>query len=359
MARRPERLTEHKPGAGIPSVEDILRAVPTLSAITGTGQKPIAARTPAGTGFMQLALADPLVAASLFQPGIPDPTGFELDPLGRQTAFATGKLGKLPAEPVVEAPVAPAAVAAPGVTPLPTIQDIAPETVPAVGGIESRSIQELSNIASMLAPQVDAQPFTREQLVGGDVFGLTPEQVHNVTATRLGQLQTKAASDISALDFLKKSTGIDQANKLVAEKIQEEGAASRAEFIAESSAAEAAKARNRSILMEQWKAKTNLANKILVERSKAAATAAGGGNLVDIWKSKKAAIFLEFSKTNPLAAAGLTRMPDIDDSLSKLEADRAIPAGSNLKMTKAEHDLHSANVSLGVLPSDVNIEEEL
>lgn len=258
--------------------------------------------------------------------------------------------------PVVSPAVAPA-VSAPAMVAAPSIADIKPEIVPAVAAPTTRSIEELQSIASILSPQVEAQPLTREQLVGGDVLGLTPEQVHNVTATRTAQLATKATTDKQALDFLQKSTGLDTAKKLVAEKIQEEGAASRAEFIAGTASAEAAKARNRSILMEQWKAKTSLANKLLVANAEAAAKAAGGGNLADIWKNKKAAILTEFSNTNPLAAAGLTRIPDIDDALTKLEADKAIPADSNLKMTEEEHNFYSKIVSLGVPPTDTDLEE--
>lgn len=266
--------------------------------------------------------------------------------------------------PVEAAPIAPAVVAAPGVAvaapapiAVPTVAPLTGEAIPGVSPLGTRPIEELQSISSMLAPDVEAQPLTRAQLTGGDVFGLTPEQVHNVTATRTAQLGAKALSDKAALDFLRESTGVKTAEKLVTDKIQEEGAIGRTKFAAESSAAESAKARNRSILLEQWKAKTDLANRLMVTRAKAAAEATTA-KPVDMWKAKKSAIMLEFAKTNPLAAAGLTRIPDIDDALTKLEQDKVLKEGNPLKMTPEVHKFYSQLVSLGVPPSDVELEEE-
>lgn len=349
MARRKE-LTPHVPFEGVPNLADILTGI----SIGQAGQLPVPARTPTGTGFMQIGPAlGPVLPTTQFTPGIPDPTGFELDPLGRGAAFATGKLGALPTEPVVETPV----VAAPAVEPLslPTIADPTLEAIPGVTEPATRSIEEIQSIASMLAPQVEAQPLTRQQLTGGDVFGLTPEQVHNVTATRVAQLQTKAATDKSALEFLRQSTGVKTAEKMVADKIQEEGAIGRAKFVAESTAAEAAKARNRSILLKTWEVKTTLANRLLADRAKASAEAASPTKAIDLWKARKSSIMLEFSKTNPLAAAGLTRIPDIDDALTKLEQDRTLPADSNLKMTTEERSFYKRIVSLGAVPAEEEI----
>ena len=354
MARRKE-LSPHEPFAG--AKVDIANILSALSGVTASPQA-IPAVNVSGTGFMQLASAlSPTAGIPLtpFTPGIPDPTGFELDPLGRGDIFATGKLGALPRLPVEVAPT-PVPVSAPPTSVIPTVADLASVAVPSVADPTTRSIEELQSISSMLAPQVEAGPLTRQQLIGGDVFGLTPEQVQNVTTTRMSQLATKASTDKQALDFLRKSTGITQAEGLVKDKIREEGSIARAKFAADTQAEQSALATNRQIELEKWKAKTDLTNRLLVSKAEAAAEAATTPTFQEQAKEKKAQIWLEFAETNPIVAAGFSRIPDIDDSLTKLENDKKLSVDSPLKMSKAEHKFHSQIVTLGTLPSD-NIEE--
>ena len=349
MARRKE-LSPHEPFAG--AKVDIANILSALSEVTPSPQA-IPAVNVAGTGFMQLASAlSPAAALPLspFAPGIPDPTGFELDPLGRGAAFATGKLGALPRLPV-EVPPAPIPVAAaPVPAAIPTVADLASVAVPSVTDPMTRSIEELQSISSMLAPQVEAGPLTRPQLIGGDVFGLMPEQVQNVTATRMSQLATKATTDKQALDFLRQSTGITQAEGLVKDKIREEGEIARVKFAADTQAEQSALATNRQIELERWKAKTALTNKLLVTRAEAAAEAAATPSFQDIWKEQKAKGYLELFETNPQAALGLARLIEPEDIRQALEADKLVKADSVLKMDEATHRIYSQILSQGVVP---------
>ena len=75
----------------------------------------------------------------------------------------------------------------------------------------------------------------------------------NIASTKLGQLQTKAQIDKSALEFLRESTGVPAAEALVKDKIREEGDIGRAKFVAESASKEATKAaEGRDLLVQQW-----------------------------------------------------------------------------------------------------------
>lgn len=236
------------------------------------------------------------------------------------------------------------------------IPDLRAEAVPTVTAPTTRTIEELQSVASMLAPQLETTPLTKEQLLGGDLFGLTAEQVTNVADTRLAQLQTKAATDKSALDFIRESTGVKTAEDLVKEKIKEESTISRQKFVTESATAEAVKAANREKLIENRKSKTRLAEIILEGKMRAttAQAAAKPVTSADEWKNKKAAILSKFSETNPLAAAGLTRIPDIDDAVTRLAEDAQLPP--NQKMSKEEHDFFSKIVSLGAPPVKTEVE---
>lgn len=346
MAKRPTKLKEHVPFAGVPDIASLL-ALPGSA-----GQVPIPARNVAGTGFMQLGPT--LAPASVlpiapFTPGIPDPTGFELDPLGRGNVFATGQMGALPRLPVETPPVV-AGVPAPAEIQIPSVADISPVAVPGVSPIGTRSIEELQSISSMLAPQVEAGPLTKEQLIGGDVFGLTPEQVQNVTATRMSQLATKATTDKQALDFLRTSTGVKQAEGLVKDKIREEGDIARTKFTAETQAQQSALSANRKIELEKWKLKTDLTNRLLVSKAEAASEAAKTPSFVDQWKEQKAQGYLELYQTNPQAALGLARLIEPEDIRQALEADKLLPADSALKMDEATHRIYSQILSQGVVP---------
>jgi hypothetical protein len=201
----------------------------------------------------------------------------------------------------------------------------------------------------MLAPQVEAGPLTREQLIGGDVFGLTPEQVQNVTTTRMNQLATKATTDKQALDFLRTSTGITHAEGLVKDKIREEGDIARTKFTAETQAEQSALSAERKIELEKWKAKTDLTNRLLVTKAEAAAAAAETPSFVDQWKEMKAQGYIELYKTNPTAALGLVRLTEPEDVRQALEADKLLPADSALKMDEATHRIYSQIFSMGVI----------
>ena len=240
-----------------------------------------------------------------------------------------------------------AAVSAP-TTQFGAIPDLLQQAVPTVKDPTTRSIEDLMSIASMLAPDVEAQPLTTEQLLGGDLFGLTAPEVTNVATTRLAQLSTKHVADKSALDFIRESTGQKTAEALVKTKIKEEGQQARAKFVADSAAAENVKTRNQSILLANRKAKVDIAKTFLEGKIKATAEAAKPVSNVDEWKSRKASILNQFSITNPLAAAGLTRIPDIDDALARLQEDKMAP--DTLRMTKEDRDFYKAIVSLGAPP---------
>ena len=358
MAKRPSKLTEHEPLAG---AQQLVANVASILSGEGSG---IPAKNIAGTGFMQLG---PTIASALapagalpfgggferaasFVPGIADPTGFELDPLGRGNVFATGQMGALPRLPVAD-PVAaaPGVVTSPPVA-IPTVANLANVAVPGVADPTTRSVEELQNIAGMLAPNVEAGPLTREQLIGGDVFGLTAAQVQDVTATRMSQLATKASTDKQALDFLRKSTGVDQAEGLVKDKIREEGDIARAKFAADTQAQQSAIATNRQIELERWKAKTDLTNRLLVTKAEAAAEATMVPSFQDQWKEQKAQGYLELYQTNPQAALGLARLIEPEDIRQALEADKVLPTDSPLRMDEATHRIYSQILSQGVVP---------
>lgn len=153
---------------------------------------------------------------------------------------------------------------APGI---PSVQDLGKEAIPGVSPMETRSIQELQSISSMLAPQVETVPLTKEDLLGGvDIGGLTPEEVSSLAATKLAQIQTKADIDTKALNFLRKSTGIDTAEELVRDKLIEEGAQGRALFQAETRKAESAREANRRRQLANYKAKIDTALTLLRSR---------------------------------------------------------------------------------------------
>ena len=330
--------------------EDIAKVLAPIASALSQYASPQPLGVPGATDLRSILSPTTPLPLAPYTPGIPDPTGFELDPLGRGSVFATGKLGALPRLPLEVAPVPAPVAAAPVPAAIPTVADLASVAVPSVTDPTTRSIEELQSISSMLAPDVEAGPLTRQQLIGGDVFGLTPEQVQNVTTTRMSQLATKATTDNQALDFLRKSTGITQAEGLVKDKIREEGEIARTKFAADTQAEQSALATNRQIELEKWKAKTDLTNRLLVSRAEAAAEAAATPSFQDLWKEQKAKGYLELFETNPQAALGLARLIEPEDIRQALEADKLLPGDSALKMDEATHRIYSQILSQGVVP---------
>ena len=227
------------------------------------------------------------------------------------------------------------------------IPDLVQQAVPSVDPLSTRSIEDVMSIASMLAPDVEAQPLTAEQLLGGDLFGLTAPEVTNVADTRLAQLTTKHAADASALDFIKESTGQKTAEALVKEKIQEEGQQARSKFVTESQAAENVKSQNQASLLANRKSKVDIAKVFLEGKVKAAAEAAKAISNVDQWKERKASILTAYAKTNPLAAAGIV------EAIGPLEAKAALDIDKIEKtMDAATKKMYKAILSLGTPPTE-------